>query len=272
MALNHRQIGQPLTTGSPGLRLDPTPGSERAVGLARAGRARTVCTGGAASVVRSSGMPAPIPTHHARQGRVSALTRARLENLLPRHTVSSLPVEPRTAFGRVSRFVIEIGSGHGDSAAAYARSHPGSDVLAIEVHRNGVARLLAAADEQELTNLWVEASDAVAFVSGHTTSATVDEFHVFFPDPWPKARHAKRRLLCADALDLWRDRLRTGGLIRFATDHPSLLRHTLAEVERHGGFAARAVARPWWRPAAGFEDRGGAEGRQSVYLELVPLS
>lgn len=165
---------------------------------------------------------------------------------------------------------MEIGSGQGDSAIAYAGAHPGADLLAIEVQLTGVARTAAAAHAAGLTNLWIEPADALDFLARHTGSRSIDEIQLFFPDPWPKARHRKRRIVRGSVLDLFHDRLATGGVVVFATDHDAMWQHSLGEVRRHGGFDAVPVARPAWRPVRGFEERALAEGRAPRYLELRP--
>ncbi|HET8984028.1 MAG TPA: tRNA (guanosine(46)-N7)-methyltransferase TrmB, partial [Pedococcus sp.] len=94
-----------------------------------------------------------VRTFNARRGRSSPLTQARLERLLPRHGIPEGPLDPTAAFGREAPVVLEIGCGHGAAALAYAAAHPGEDVLAVDVHTPGVARMLAAAEERGLSNL-----------------------------------------------------------------------------------------------------------------------
>lgn len=142
--------------------------------------------------------------------------------------------------------------------------------MAVEVQLTGVARTAAAAHAAGLPNLWIEPGDALEFIARHTVSRSIDEIHLFFPDPWPKVKHHKRRIIRASVLDLFRDRLASDGVVRFATDHEAMWAHTIEEVRRHGGFDAVPVERPWWRPTRGFEDRALAEQRVPRYLELRP--
>src|SRR5699024_8143463 len=113
--------------------------------------------------------------------------------------------------------VLEIGSGHGAAARAYAAAHPVHDILAVEVHVPGIARMLAAADEEGLTNLRVHRGDALDLLHDAIPEGSLEAVHLFFPDPWPKARHAKRRLVQQPTLDLVASRLRPGGHLLVAT-------------------------------------------------------
>lgn len=149
--------------------------------------------------------------------RVSDLTRSRLDSLLPAYGVTALPVNPEDVFGRPAETVLEIGSGHGGAAIAYADTHPEHDVLAAEVHVPGVARMLAAADEVGVRNLRVYVGDALDLLTGGLPDGSLARVHVFFPDPWPKRRHEKRRLVQRHTLDRIADVLVPGGTLLVAT-------------------------------------------------------
>jgi tRNA (guanine-N7-)-methyltransferase len=138
----------------------------------------------------------------------------------------------------------------------------------VDVHVPGIARLLAAADAAGVANLRVEICDAVALLTDRVTPGTLAGVHLFFPDPWPKLKHAKRRLVQASTLELFASRLRPEGHVLVATDQDAYAEHVRAEVAAQGSFAVREVVRPEWRPVDGFERKGLAAGRRVTDLRL----
>jgi tRNA (guanine-N7-)-methyltransferase len=114
--------------------------------------------------------------------------------------------------------------------------------------------------------------DAVTLLAERIAPASLAAVHLFFPDPWPKAKHTKRRFLAAHTLDLVADRLRPGGHLLVATDHPVYAEHARAELTGHGRFVVTEGERPAWRPLDGFEAKGLAAGRQVAELraDLLP--
>ena len=202
--------------------------------------------------------------------RSSPLTTDRLERLLPRHEVPTSGRLDREAwFGRSAPVVLEIGSGYGAAAVAYAAAHPEHDLLTAEVHVPGVARMLALAEPLELTNLWVESGDAVPLLTERIPSGSLAAVHLFFPDPWPKGKHAKRRFVQQHSLSLLADRLEPGGVVRIATDHPVYAAHVRLQVAAHDGFRLVEGERPSWRPADGFEAKGLRAGRSVAEFTLT---
>jgi tRNA (guanine-N7-)-methyltransferase len=180
---------------------------------------------------------------------------------MPRHGIPDGRLDPQVAFGRVAPLVLDVGAGHGAAAVAYAAAHPEHDVLAVDVHSPGVARMLAAAEQRGIRNLWTHVGDAVALLEQRIPPRSVAAVHLFFPDPWPKARHAKRRFVSRHTLDLVADRLVDRGRMLVATDHDTYAAHAHAELSGHPSFDVRPVARPGWRPTDGFEAKGIAAGR-----------
>lgn len=122
-------------------------------------------------------------------------------------------------FGRSAPLVLEIGSGTGTSTLAMAKAEPDVDVIAVEVYRRGLAQLLSAMDREEVTNIRLVRGDGVDVLEHMLAPETLTGVRVFFPDPWPKARHHKRRLLQPPTVALIADRLRQGGILHAATDH-----------------------------------------------------
>ena len=167
--------------------------------------------------------------------------------------------------------VLEIGCGHGHAAIAYAAAFPGHDIVAMDVHTPGLARMLADADAAGVPNLRVEIGDAVVFLEERVADDTFDAVHLFFPDPWRKKKHTKRRFVSPANLDLLARVLKPGGHVAIATDQDFYAEHVLAEVATHPRFVAHRVERPAWRPGAGFEAKGLAAGRtiNELRLDLV---
>ncbi len=161
---------------------------------------------------------------------------------------------------------IEIGFGMGQSLVTMAQQHPERNFLGIEVHLPGLAQLYFAAGEQQLTNLKVLEGDAIRLLAEHCPPASVDRFQLFFPDPWPKSRHHKRRLVCPDNVELLRQRLCIGGVFHMATDWPPYAQWMLDVMTAAPGFTNLAGIgqfheRPADRPLTRFEQRGLREGR-----------
>ncbi|MEQ4305969.1 tRNA (guanosine(46)-N7)-methyltransferase TrmB [Plantactinospora sp. B6F1] len=172
-------------------------------------------------------------------------------------------------FGRAAPVVLEIGSGMGDATVAMAAADPGRDYLAVEVHTPGIANLLALTERHGLTNLRIAQGDALDLVRHLLPPNRLDGVHIFFPDPWPKPRHHKRRLIQPAHVALLRSRLVRGGTLHCATDWPEYaasMRDTLAAdpelVNLYPGYAPR----PAHRPVTKFERRGASAGRPILDL------
>lgn len=208
-------------------------------------------------------------TYGARRGRLSPLTIERMAVLAPARAIPDGPLVPREAFGRDAPLVLEVGCGHGAAAIAYAAAHPAHDVLAVDVFTPALARMLAAAQREGVTNLWVHQGDAVALLSERIAPQSLGAVHLFFPDPWPKARHAKRRFVAQPNLDLLASRLRPGGHLLVATDDDGYAAHTRAVLAAHGRFVVTEGERPPWRPLDGFEAKGLAAGRSVSEFRAV---
>lgn len=220
-----------------------------------------------------------IRTFHPRRGRVSGRHLDALDRLWsayglvvphapetprPLSSAAEAPVDPTLLFGRRAPLVLEIGSGMGDATAEMAATDPARDYLAVEVHTPGIANLLSIIERRGLTNIRIARGDALDLVRHRLAPDSLDAVHVFFPDPWPKARHHKRRLVQPDHVALLRSRLAPGGTLHCATDwapYAEAMRQTLtADPELanvYDGFAPR----PAHRPQTGFERRALAAGR-----------
>jgi tRNA (guanine-N7-)-methyltransferase len=194
-----------------------------------------------------------IRTFHARHGRLTGQMRRALDELAPRYEPARrTPERP---------LVLEVGCGHGDAALAFADAHPEVDLLATDVHAPGIAHLLLALEAAPRPNLFVARSDALDVLDHELATGSLAGVHVFFPDPWPKARHHKRRFVRDDVLDLLADRLAADGIVRFATDASDYAGSARSVLDRHPAFDGGPVPRPPWRPATGYEAKAADAGR-----------
>jgi tRNA (guanine-N7-)-methyltransferase len=203
----------------------------------------------------------PIRSYVLRQGRFSPGQQRAYAELLPRFGISyeAKPVDFAQAFGRHAPVVVEVGSGMGETTARIAAENPGTDYLAIEVHAPGVGSLLKQVGEAGLTNVRVVRHDAVEVLRDMIPAGSLSAIHVFFPDPWPKKRHHKRRLLQPDFAALVASRLAPGGMLHVATDWQEYADHVLAVLSATPGLANTAegfAPRPATRPETKFEKRG----------------
>lgn len=214
---------------------------------------------------------ATIRTFRARRGRLNGGRLDALDRLWPRYGLEAPtapgapPVEAATLFGRRAPLVLEIGSGMGDATVAMATADSGRDYLAVEVHLAGIANLLRQIERAGLTNVRVVRGDAIRLLRYALAPDSLDAIHVFFPDPWPKSRHHKRRLIQPANVALLRSRLVPGGTLHCATDWAEYAKVMLATLEAdpelvnaYPGFAPR----PAHRPVTRYEQRGLAAGRQ----------
>lgn len=197
---------------------------------------------------------------------MGATTTAALERLGAQVVpVDGQPLDVAELFGRTAPLVVEVGSGMGEATAAMAAADPGRDVLAVDVHRQGLGRLLRRLEEQGLTNVRVAEGDAVVLLGEMLAPDSVDEVRVYFPDPWPKARHAKRRLVQQGFVDLVAGRLRGGGVLHVATDSAPYAEQVRRLLHEHGAYdVVHEGDRPAHRPVTRFEQLGLAAGRGSI--------
>lgn len=194
--------------------------------------------------------------------RNSPVVDERMERLLPHYAVPTTPLDPATLFGSDVPVVLEIGSGYGESAIAYAMERPDQGIIAAEVHVPGVAAMMLKAEDAGIDNLRAHRGDAIEYLLQCVGPDQLEAVHLFFPDPWPKVKHAKRRFIQQDTLDILLTRLRPGGHLLIATDHAAYAEHVRRQLAKHPRVAVLEGDRPAWRPSAGFEDKGRAAGRE----------
>jgi tRNA (guanine-N7-)-methyltransferase len=207
--------------------------------------------------------PRSIRSFVTRTGRITDAQERALEVLWPKYGVEFAPTPLRldALFGRQAPRSVEIGFGNGDNLAKMAAAHPERDYLGIEVHRPGVGRLLLALEEGHLTNVRLICHDAVEVLAHQIPQQSLDEVIILFPDPWPKKRHHKRRLVQSAFVELVTGCLSPGGLIRMATDWQPYAEEMLATLQANPRLQNLAVdgkyiPRPANRIATRFEKRG----------------
>lgn len=203
----------------------------------------------------------PIRSYVLRQGRFSTGQQRAYDELLPRFGIPfrAQPLDLNEVFGGPGPVVLEIGSGMGDTTVAIAGANPGVRYVAVEVHSPGVGSLLRQVGEKALTNVRVIQHDAVEVLREMVPPASLAGMHIFFPDPWPKKRHHKRRILQPEFAALLASRLAPGGYVHFATDWPEYAQQALEVLQATQGLRNAGdgfVARPASRPETRFERRG----------------
>jgi len=203
----------------------------------------------------------PLRSYVLRQGRISQAQQRAYETL---RSVYALPyqnnlIDLNTVFQRPVEKILEIGFGMGESSAEIAATQPELDFIGVEVHTPGVGSLLKQIDARQLKNIRIIQHDAVEVLQHMIGENCLQGVHIFFPDPWPKTRHHKRRLIQADFVRLLSSRLQAGGYLHVATDWQAYAEHileTLSQEPLLENTTAGYAPRPSYRPLTKFEQRG----------------
>lgn len=223
---------------------------------------------------RTPDLRRPIRSFVLRQGRFSPAQQRAYEALLPRFGIAfaPAPLDLAAAFGRANPKILEIGFGMGETTATMAEAQPDRDFLGIEVHSPGVGSLLKLIDEKHLSNVRIVQHDAAEVVARMIAPDALAGIHVFFPDPWPKKRHHKRRLLQPEFIHALAQRLAPGACLHAATDWEDYAIDILAAASGDPlltNTAAGFAPRPGYRPTTKFERRGldlGHSVRDIVFM------
>ena len=206
--------------------------------------------------------PARIRSFIRRQGRATVGQRQALENHWDKYCLSpEQDLNLVQAFGREAPLIIEIGFGNGASLADMAEANPGLNYLGIEVHRPGVGHLMMLLEERGITNVRIYHHDAIEILEQKIPDRSVSGVHLFFPDPWHKRRHHKRRIVRLSFLGLLTKKLVNGGYFHAATDWHDYAKDMLAILSANAGFKNASPTddyspRPDYRPLTKFENRG----------------
>jgi tRNA (guanine-N7-)-methyltransferase len=198
-----------------------------------------------------------IRSYVLRQGRTTPAQTRALEQLYPKYGLafSEKQIDKNEVFGRDARLILEIGSGMGETTAQIAKAHPEADFIAIEVHGPGVGSLLNRIAAEGLQNLRVVRHDAAEVLRHMIADGSLAAIHLFFPDPWPKKRHHKRRLVQPPFVSLMARKLSTSGIAHLATDWPDYAEQ-MASVFLENAFFEKTERGFAERPATKFEMRG----------------
>lgn len=209
--------------------------------------------------------------------RASRMTDAQKRNYAELSPLWCVPyreslIDYASLFGNDNPVTIEIGFGMGSATAEIASNNPDKNYIGIEVHKPGIGKLLGEIRSRDLKNLRIVEGDAPVVLSNMIADASVSAFHVFFPDPWPKKRHHKRRLVQRPRTDLFASKLKEGGYFYMVTDWSEYADFALAELAATGGFvnAYEGFAeKKAWRPETKFEMRGIRASREIRELYFI---
>lgn len=220
-----------------------------------------------------------IRTYKLRRSRVTASQAQALETLRSKFVLDAgdSKIDLRAETGR-SSWVVEIGFGMGEATVALAQAQPAVAVLAIDVHTPGVGKLLHQLEEHNLDNVRVIEGDALHILRGNIVDGSLTGVRLFFPDPWPKARHHKRRFIQTENLTLVAEKVQVGGFLHIATDWENYAEHALENLAQlpqweilEPGLGVE-LAQPSERPRTRFEQRGIDAGRKITDIVAVRRS
>ena len=208
--------------------------------------------------------PKTIKSFVTRAGRTTSGQAKALAELGPQFVLSfqPRPLNTPAVFGRVAPLILEIGFGMGDATAHIAAVRPTDNFLGCEVHEPGVGALLKRMGEQHIDNIRILQHDAVEVLEHMLDESSLDGVHIFFPDPWHKLRHHKRRLIQAPFIEQLLKRMKTGGYLHVATDWQPYAEHILAVLQAETGLVNASnrtdgyADQPDYRPLTKFENRG----------------
>ena len=172
-------------------------------------------------------------------------------------------------FPTAEQVVLEIGFGMGEATALIARDFPNTGFLAVEVHKPGIGKLMARVEELALSNIRIIEGDAHPIITTMIPDKSVDGVHLFFPDPWPKKRHNKRRIVNAEFLALIHPKIKDGGFFHIATDWVPYAEYIEEVFAASPLFTGGVVERPEWRPVTRFEGQGITKDHQVTDLRYT---
>lgn len=175
---------------------------------------------------------------------------------------SLTPIDPSQLFPNSKEVILEIGFGMGEATALIGRDFPDTGFLAVEVHKPGIGKLMARIEELALSNIRIIEGDIHPILQTMIPDTSVDGVHLFFPDPWPKKRHNKRRIINAEFLQLIHSKIKDGGFFHIATDWVPYAQYIQEVFAESPLFTGGLVERPQWRPVTRFEGQGITKDHQ----------
>ena len=175
---------------------------------------------------------------------------------------SVTPIDPAGLFPASEQIILEIGFGMGEATALIGKNFPETGFLAVEIHKPGIGKLMARIEELELSNIRIIEGDAHPILQTMIPDSSVHGVHLFFPDPWPKKRHNKRRIINAEFLKLIHPKIKDGGFFHIATDWVPYAEYIQEVFAASPIFTGGVVDRPEWRPITRFEGQGITKDNQ----------
>jgi tRNA (guanine-N7-)-methyltransferase len=218
----------------------------------------------------------PVRSYVLRGGRLTEGQKRALEKYWPLFGIddSDAMLNFHTLFGNRAPVIMEIGFGNGDATWQMASAHRQENYLGVEVHRPGIGRLLLNIEKHDIENIRVACADAAEFLRKRIPEGSLAGVRIYFPDPWPKKRHHKRRIIQPAFVHLLASRMRSGAILHLATDWEPYADYMLEVIESEGGFVNMAGAggfhlRPEWRPETKYEKRGERLGHRVKDLRFA---
>ncbi|MFT5425107.1 MAG: tRNA (guanine-N7-)-methyltransferase [Gammaproteobacteria bacterium] len=218
----------------------------------------------------------PILSYVLRDGRMTSTQKEALETSWPLYGIEfcKTTLVLNKIFGRQAPIILEIGSGMGDATAQMARQHRENDYLAVEVHRPGIGSLIRRIEKEKLSNIRLISHDIVDILKYQLPENSIDCVYIFFPDPWPKKKHHKRRLINTSLLLLIKQVLKKHGRLFIATDWEDYAEHIIELISIEPSIinlagVKQTAPRPRWRPMTKFENRGLKKGHRVYDFALA---
>ena len=219
------------------------------------------------------GVHRAVRSYVLRAGRVTEGQRRALEELWPGFGMEAggEALDFSALFGNENPVIMEIGFGNGEATWQMAQAHPDENFLGVEVHKPGVGRLLLKIEEHGLENIRIACDDAVEVLQHRVKDASLDGVRIYFPDPWPKKRHHKRRIVQKPFVALLARKMRPGGILHLATDWEPYAEFMLEVIQQSDEFenvssTGGHCPKPEWRPLTKYESRGERLGHKVTDL------
>lgn len=205
-----------------------------------------------------------IRSYRIRGSRITGPQQSALDKYWPRYGIeySESQIDIPALFPDSKQVILEIGFGMGEATALIGRDFPETGFLAVEVHKPGIGKLMARIEELELTNIRIIEGDIHPILTTMIADKSVEGVHLFFPDPWPKKRHNKRRIINENFLQMIHPKIKDGGFFHIATDWVPYAEHIQEVFAASPLFTGGVVERPEWRPVTRFEGQGITKDHQ----------
>ena len=215
-----------------------------------------------------------VRSYRLRGSRITRSQASALERLWPLYGIE-IPegkLDLPALFPKAEKIIMEIGFGMGEATALIGRDFPRDGFLAVEVHFPGVGKLMARIEELGLKNIRIMETDVHPLFEEHLEDESLDGIHLFFPDPWPKKKHQKRRIVNPEFLTLIAPKIKAGGFIHIATDWVPYAEVIEEVFAASAVFKGGVVERPEWRPLTRFEGQGITKDHQVTDLRYTRIS